>query len=58
MLSKMDWQDYVVFAIGIAVAAILVRRLVCALRGTVRGGCSSCASAQCPLKKVRRKRNV
>ena len=48
----MDWQDYVVWAIGIAVAALLVRRVVCALRGTSRGRCSSC-TADCPVKRMK-----
>lgn len=50
----MGWQDYTVWAIGAAVAVLLARRLRCFFRGRRRGGCASCASAQCPLKAVRR----
>lgn len=49
----MDWQDYVVTAIMIAAAAAAVRwlwRLVC---GRSWGGCASCASTQCPLRKIK-----
>lgn len=51
----MDWQDYIVGAIGIAVAAVVVLwlwRLVCGKR---RGGCASCPSAQRPHKKFNKK---
>ena len=50
----MGWQDYTVWAIGAAVTVLLARRLRCFFRGRRRGGCASCASAQCPLKAVRR----
>lgn len=52
----MDWQDYTVWAIGLAVAALIVRRVVCLLRGRGRGGCASCGAMACPLKKAARKR--
>lgn len=48
----MGWQDYIVWAIGIAVAAIVVKRIWCLFRGKRRGGCASCGSTQCPLKAV------
>ena len=51
----MDWQDYSVWAIGIAVAVLLVRRVVCALGGGARGRCSSC-TADCPIKKWKREK--
>jgi hypothetical protein len=47
----MGWQDYIVAAIGLAVAAVVARRLWCFVSGRRRGGCASCVSAQCPLKK-------
>jgi hypothetical protein len=52
----MGWQDYVVWAIGLLVAALIVRRSWCFFRGRKRGGCASCASADCPLKHVARRR--
>ena len=49
----MDWQDYVVTAIMIAAAAAVVRGLWRLLCGRARGGCASCASTQCPLRKIK-----
>ncbi|WP_298031705.1 hypothetical protein [uncultured Alistipes sp.] len=50
----MDWQDYIVWAIGLAVAALLVRRLRCFVQGRRKSGCASCDSTHCPLKAARR----
>ncbi len=52
----MDWQDYTVWAIGLLVAVLVVRRAVCLFRGRGRGGCASCGSVGCPLKKAVRNR--
>ncbi|WP_165357722.1 hypothetical protein [Alistipes senegalensis] len=51
----MDWQDYIVGAIGIAAATAAALRLWRLACGKRRGGCASCASEQCPLKKHNRK---
>ena len=48
-----SWQDYVVWAVVLAAAAEALRRLVkCFRKG--RGGCASCASVNCPLKKMKK----
>lgn len=47
----MDWQQWVVALIGVAVAVYLLRRLWCVVRG---GGakCDGC-TADCPLKRTK-----
>ncbi|MDE6069624.1 MAG: hypothetical protein K2F92_01925 [Alistipes sp.] len=49
----MDWQDYTVWGIVAAIGALLVRRLVCLLRGRGKGGCAGCGETRCPLKRFR-----
>ncbi len=51
------WQDIVVWIIGAAVAVLVVRRLVCTLRGKRRGGCASCGSKGCPMHGVGVRKN-
>lgn len=48
----MDWQEYAVWVIGAAVAVLLARRLWCFFRHRKRGGCASCGSTQCPMRKL------
>ena len=56
LLTAMGWQDWVVWAIGLATAAVIVRRIgrsiVCrrSRRGS-GGGCASC-TAECPLRRA------
>lgn len=53
-ILTMNWQDYIVAAIGLAVAAIVARRLWCFARGRRRGGCASCASGAMPAQEAHR----
>lgn len=51
----MDWQDYTVWgvvAVAFIVAAVWGWRQLCGRR---RGGCASCGSVECPMKKIARK---
>lgn len=45
----MNWQDYIVGAIGLAVAFGLLRWAWSFVRGR-HGGCPSCDSKRCPLR--------
>lgn len=47
----MGWQDFAVWGIGIVVAAVVLRRMWCFFRGRRRGGCASCASTHCALRR-------
>ncbi len=48
-----SWQDYAVWAVVLAAAAEATQRLVkCFRKG--REGCTSCASANCPLKRMKK----
>ena len=55
LLTATGWQDWVVWAIGLATAAVIVRRIgrsiVCrrSRRGS-GGGCATC-TAECPLRR-------
>lgn len=50
----MGWQQIVVALIGVAVAGLVVRRLVCWFRGRSTGACSSCESVNCPMHKIKK----
>ena len=52
----MGWQEYIVWGIGIAAAAVVLLRLWRLVCGKRRGGCASCGAAECPLKKRTGKR--
>ncbi|MDE7123568.1 MAG: FeoB-associated Cys-rich membrane protein [Alistipes sp.] len=51
----MEWQDWIVGGIGLAVAAVLFRRIRAWVRDGRRGDCASCANGECPS---RRKKNT
>ena len=53
----MEWQDYTVWAIGAAVALLVVRRLRrFACGGRRRHGCDACDAAGCPLRNMKDKK--
>ncbi len=53
----MEWQDYTVWAIGAAVALVVIRRLGRFVCGGRRGhGCAACGEVRCPLRKTNDKR--
>lgn len=51
----MGWQDYAVTAIGVVVAALIVRRLICLFGDKRSGGCAGCENAGCLLRKKAKK---
>ena len=50
----MGWQDFAVWGIGIAAAAVVVRRIVRFFRQVTARRMLPGASTQCPLKKTLR----
>lgn len=47
----MDWQTLIVWAIGIAIAGIIARRLYRLATGRKPSGCAACNETECPLRK-------
>lgn len=58
LISEMaaHWQDWIVCAIGIGVAGILIGRIVRLCRNRGAGSCASCDAAGCPLAGKRRRK--
>ena len=53
--NAMDWQEYIVAAIAIAVVGWIIGRLCRFVRGE-GGGCGSCSETDCPRRRNKNER--